>query len=54
MCSKPQNVSGSFVYDNSLREGEYTSVSNYHSYHESVAAGEKFEIQIRYHRKIDG
>ncbi|CEP14685.1 hypothetical protein [Parasitella parasitica] len=41
-----------FVYDTSLREGEYTSASNYDNYND-VASGSKFEVQVRFHRKID-
>ena len=43
----------SFIYDTALREGEYTSVSNYNSYND-MASGDKFEVQVRFHRKIDG
>ncbi|KAG2233185.1 hypothetical protein INT48_005023 [Thamnidium elegans] len=42
----------SFVHDTNLREGEYISASNYNSYNDRVD-GDRFEIQIRYHRKID-
>lgn len=43
----------SFVHDTNLREGEYISASNYNSYNDRID-GDRFEIQIRYHRKIDG
>lgn len=43
----------SFVHDTNLREGEYISASNYNSYNDRLD-GDRFEIQIRYHRKIDG
>jgi hypothetical protein len=43
----------SFIYDNNLRQGEYTVASNYNSYSD-IVAGDRFEIQIRFHRKIDG
>lgn len=42
------------MFDNSLREGEYTSQSNVEKYIHAVDSGNKFEIQIRYNRKIDG
>ncbi|KAL7310082.1 hypothetical protein PS15m_010885 [Mucor circinelloides] len=41
-----------FIYDTSLREGEYTSASNYNNYGDA-APGDKFEVQVRFHRKID-
>ncbi|CAO0791616.1 unnamed protein product [Mucor circinelloides] len=41
-----------FIYDTSLREGEYTSASNYSNYGDA-ASGDKFEVQVRFHRKID-
>lgn len=35
-----------------MKEGEYACKSNYLSYYE-VLAGDRFEIQVSYHRKID-
>lgn len=39
--------------DTDLKEGEYVCKTNYLTYSE-VLPGERFEIQVRYHRKIDG
>lgn len=43
----------SFIYDAGLVEGEYVCKSNYINYAE-VLPGDRFEIQVTYHRKIDG
>lgn len=43
----------SFIYDAGLVEGEYICKSNYINYAE-VLPGDRFEIQVTYHRKIDG
>ncbi|KAI8374878.1 hypothetical protein BD560DRAFT_87160 [Blakeslea trispora] len=44
----------SFIHDTDLREGHYSSTSNYNNYHDIVNGDQRFEIQIRYNRKIDG
>lgn len=53
LCVFTNSCYDSFICDLSLREGEYTSASNYNSYSD-IVDGDRFEIQIRFHRKIDG
>lgn len=40
------------MFDNTLKEGELVSTSQFQNY--SEAQNNRFKIQVRYHRKIEG
>lgn len=46
-------LSYSFGYDQELRPGQLVVTSNYSSY-KDIATGDRFEVYVRYHRKLEG